>query len=142
MAVCQETGESFRETMTLSNLAFVATHEGDYVRARNLLLSAIKRWREIGSLYGITTDLAFIAGPLARLGDPEKAAKLLGASDTLLSGMGFVPNQGDQHEIAKYEADVRALLDEAIFEVNWAEGQAMSLDSAVAYALEGDQTVT
>jgi predicted ATPase/class 3 adenylate cyclase len=141
MAVCQETGETFRETMTLSNLAFVATHEEDYARARNLLLSAIKRWREIGSLYGITTDLAFIAGPLARLGEPEKAARLLSASDALLAGMGFVPNQGDQHEIANYAADVRAQLDESTFEAAWAEGQAMTLDAAIAYALEGDQTV-
>jgi hypothetical protein len=55
--------------------------------------------------------------------------------------MGFVPNQGDQHEIANYAADVRAQLDESTFEAAWAEGQAMTLDAAIAYALEGDQTV-
>jgi hypothetical protein len=32
-------------------------------------------------------------------------------------------------------------LDKATFEAAWAEGQAMKLDSAIAYALEDDEAV-
>jgi hypothetical protein len=52
--------------------------------------------------------------------------------------MGFGHQIADQHEIAKYIADVRAQLDEATFEAAYAEGQAMTLEEAVAYALSDD----
>jgi tetratricopeptide (TPR) repeat protein len=136
MLASQETGETYRQIMALSNLAFVAIHDGDYVRAKDLELSAIKRWREVGSWHGVTTSMAFLAGSLARLGEPEKAARLLGAAETLLAWKGFDFHMSDQHEIAKYRADVHSKLDEASFETAYAEGQAMTLEQAVAYALD------
>jgi hypothetical protein len=38
--------------------------------------------------------------------------------------------------ITEYLAYVRAQLDKATFEAAWAEGQAMTLEQAVAYALD------
>ncbi len=37
-------------------------------------------------------------------------------------------------------ADIRAQLDEPTFAAAWAEGQAMTLEQAIAYALERDST--
>jgi tetratricopeptide (TPR) repeat protein len=139
IAVSQETGETFRQVMGLGNLAFVATHEEDYDRARNLLFSAIQRWRELGSWHGMTTGMAYLAGPLAGLGEPEKAARLLGASDALLAARGFDINLSDQHEYAKYVAEVKFQLDETTFEAAYAEGKAMTLEQAVAYALDDER---
>ena len=42
----------------------------------------------------------------------------------------------ERHEWERYVPATRAQLDEATFTAAWAEGQAMSLEQAVAYALE------
>jgi predicted neutral ceramidase superfamily lipid hydrolase len=42
----------------------------------------------------------------------------------------------DRADYTRIVASVRAALDEGAFAAAWAEGQAMSLEDAVAYALE------
>jgi ribosomal protein L10 len=50
--------------------------------------------------------------------------------------MGFDHQPSDQQEVAKYFADIKSQLDEATFDAAYAEGQAMNLEQAVAYALD------
>lgn len=138
MALSRKTGEIIRQAFMLENLAYVAYHQGEYARARDLAVRDIKQWSEIGGRQGLCVGLTGLAGPLGKLGEPEKAARLLGVSAALLAERGLDHQPSDQHEITKYTADVRAQLDEATFKVAWAEGQAMTLDAAVTYALEGE----
>jgi hypothetical protein len=69
------------------------------------------------------------------LGQPEKAARLLGASASMLNMIGIDYQPGDQPEITKYITNVRALLDDDRFESAWEEGQSMTFNQAVNYAL-------
>lgn len=138
MALCRKTGEIIRQAFMLENLAYVAYHQGEYARARDLAVRDIKQWSEIGGRQGLCVGLTGLAGPLGKLGESEKAARLLGVSAALLAERGLDHQPSDQHEVTKYTADVRAQLDEATFKVAWAEGQAMTLDAAVTYALEGE----
>jgi hypothetical protein len=80
--------------------------------------------------------LAGLAGPISARGDPERAARLLGASEALLETIGVGLQCSDQFEVDRYEAAVREQLDQATFEAAWAEGRAMSLEQAVTSALE------
>jgi hypothetical protein len=66
---------------------------------------------------------------------PEKAVRLLGASEALLGTMGLVLQAGEQFEIERYVRAVREQLDETTFQAARAEGHAMSAEKAVAYAL-------
>ena len=43
---------------------------------------------------------------LGKLGGPARAARLLGAAAALLDEMGIDNQPSDQHEVAKYTADV------------------------------------
>ena len=136
MAICRETGEIYRQSMNLANLTFVAYDEGDYERGRELAIAILKQRMEIGWGEWALIGLMALAGPLGKLGQPEKAARLLGASTTLSAEMGIYYQPGDQPVIEKYIADVRSQLDEAIFETAWARGQAMTLKQALVYALD------
>ncbi len=136
LAISQETGEVIRQAMSNGNLSYVAFHEGEYERARILNVLQLRQMVELGAKLGTADGLAGSAGPLAKLGEPVKAARLLGAANALLGGMGIEHQAGDQHEFDMYTAEVRAMLDETTFETAFAEGQAMSLEEAVAYALE------
>ncbi len=94
--------------------------------------------RELGDEKYSAMNLAGMAGPIAAGGYPQAAARLLGASEALLEAMGIVMHPVERSEIDRDVAAVREQLDEATFEAAWAEGRAMSLEEAVAYALGED----
>jgi hypothetical protein len=77
-----------------------------------------------------------LGGPVAAKGLPELAARLFGASESILQDLGASLQPADKIEIDRYRDDVRAQLDESTFEKAWAEGRAMSLEDAVALALD------
>ena len=136
LELSRNTDDIFPQTIVQTNLALVAYHLGEYERARRFFLDVIRHWREMGTIKG--DFLAYLAGPLSKLGMPEKAARLLGAAAASLDELGIDYHPSDQQEVAKYTADVRAQLDQAAFEAAWAEGQAMTLDEAIGYALENE----
>ena len=135
LSVCRETGEIYRESMNLANLAFVAYEEGDYERGRDLAMSILKERMEIGWVEWALIGLMVLTGPLGKLGQPEKAVRLLAVSTTMSADIGIFYQPGDQPEVVKYIAYARDQLDEATYEAAWAEGQAMSLKQAISYAL-------
>ena len=119
----------------MANLAFVAYDEGDYERGRELAIAILKQRMEIGWVEWALVGLMVLAGPLGKLGQPKKAARLMGASTTMMAEMGMYYQSGDQPEVDKYIANVRSQLDEATFKTAWAEGQAMTLRPTLVYAL-------
>jgi predicted ATPase/DNA-binding SARP family transcriptional activator len=135
LSVCQETGEILRQSLLLSNLAFTVYHKSQYDRSKRLQQQYVRQMFEIGAKHQALSGMASLAGPLSKLGEPEKAARLLGASTLLLVELGAEFEPVNRPFITEYTADVRAQLDEATFEAAWAEGQAMTLEQAVAYVL-------
>ncbi len=135
LKMSQQTGEIMREMMMMDNLSFVAYHDGDYASAYESTRSFIKQVAGIGWRHAMIDGLWSLAGPLAKLGQPEKAARLLGASATLAAEMGVMPHPSDWDEIALYSAHVRIQLEESVFAEAFAQGQRMSLEQAVACAL-------
>jgi non-specific serine/threonine protein kinase len=136
LAISQEIGDRQREAIMLFDLGYVAQHQGNYERAETLTREYLTLLREeLGSKYFIAIGLAGLAGPVSARGEPERAARLLGASEALFETIGVGLQAGDQFEVEGYEAAVREQLDQAVFEAAWAEGRAMSLEEAVAYAL-------
>jgi hypothetical protein len=122
--------------MMLSNLAFVAYQKGDYEQARDLFAASMKQMIEMGARQHAMSGLTGLAGTLGKLGEPEKGARILGAKDALLAGMGFDHQPPDLTEVAKYEVDIKSQLDKATFDAAYARGQAMTLEQAMAYALD------
>ena len=90
---------------------------------------------EFKTKYFTTLCLDALSSPIGAKGEPERAAKLLGASQALLDGMGIERQTADQHEINRVLASLHKLIDEATFEKAWTEGEAMSPEQAIAFAL-------
>jgi hypothetical protein len=74
----------------------------------------------------------------ADMNQPERAARLFGAADALRKWMGAPLPLGDKPLYDRFLAMAHAALDSDEFEQAWAEGAALSLDAAVAYALAVD----
>jgi len=120
----------------LGNLAFVAYRQGDYQRALELALTSLRRGYEIPLRQVVSYSLGFLAGALSKLGEPKKAARLLGASAAMMRAMGVPYQQSDQREIELYSTEIRAQLDEQTFISAWAEGEALSMEEAFALSME------
>ncbi len=76
-----------------------------------------------------------LSGSLAAMGEPERAARLLAASEVALERMGAVVEPRDQAEVERDIADIRTLLGEAAFQSAWAEGAKLMPEQAFAEAL-------
>jgi hypothetical protein len=116
-------------------------HCGDVTQAKQLFSSALIKRLEVGhDKRGSVTNILFLAGAIAATGDPERAARLFGAAKALLEPMGVGLEPGDQPEYDRDLAVVRTQLDDVIFQTCWQEGRALSIEQAVAYALESANT--
>jgi predicted ATPase/DNA-binding CsgD family transcriptional regulator len=122
----------------LHNLACIAQHHKDYGRARSLFAEALKVSQELQDRLTIASCLVGLAGTLAVLGEPQRAVRLFGAAEVLRDAIGAQIEPSDRLDYESNVAVARGQLDPAAFETTWAEGRAMSLERAVASALEGD----
>jgi tetratricopeptide (TPR) repeat protein len=121
------------------NLGVVATRRGDLERARTLLEESLVLLGEMGAKAGIAESLESLAGLAGALGDYGRAARLWGAADALRYAIGapWLPLERRLHE--PYLDAIRSRGEKAGWTKAWDEGRAMSVEDAVAYALEEDQ---
>jgi non-specific serine/threonine protein kinase len=134
LAFAERTGDIRRQYYVLFNLAFVAQHEGDHREAIRLLLRSLGLCQEIGVQTDVAQELLALAGSLGALGDAKRAAQLFGAAYAFLRQSGTLIDPSDRSEHDRNITFVRGQLGEAGFAAAWAEGEAMGLDQAIAYA--------
>jgi hypothetical protein len=111
LAICQETGEVIHEHFLYNNLGLVAYVEGAYERSRDFLLHALSQQELTGWTHWTFTELRDLAGPLARLGQAQKAARISAACARLTAELGIVFHPFDQSAIACFDADLATMLD-------------------------------
>ncbi len=70
----------------------------------------------------------------------ERAARLVGAAEAQFEAIGAALWPADRLEHERTIDAVRTHLDEANWQAAWAEGRTMSLEQAIAYALEPTAT--
>jgi predicted ATPase/DNA-binding CsgD family transcriptional regulator len=132
---------------SLHNLGYVAHHQGDDSRAAGLFHESLERFQERGSKRGAAECLAGLAavalgfaerqppGGPARRAALKRSCVLLAAARAEFDAVGVAMWLADQMEYDRNLAALCATLDAESFERAWAEGQSMSLQEALAYAL-------
>jgi tetratricopeptide (TPR) repeat protein len=121
----------------LNDLGRVALDQGDTDRAAALFGESLKLSWEPESEIGIALSLVGLAGVAGKWGQPERAARLLGAVATIRESIGRALTPVEHSILERYAASTRAQLDEATFTIMWAKGQKMTLVQAKAEALSG-----
>ena len=122
--------------LTLGERAHAARMQGDQVLAARLFAESITVAGEIGSERLLLGAVAGLAGVAMALGQPERAARLLGAVETEgeTRGVGRIGHAAHTKRIVK---EVEASLPEPVFVATWeAGGQLLFADAlADAFAL-------
>jgi non-specific serine/threonine protein kinase len=74
---------------------------------------------------------------------PVRSARLWGAAESVLDTLGLGLGPAERHFYEPYFAHVRSRISEEAFEMAWAEGRAMTLKDALAYASSSEvDTIT
>jgi non-specific serine/threonine protein kinase len=121
-------------TGSLAGLATLARSEGDLARARSLYIEGVSALRaQIPGAKDLPRSiharcLIGLAWIEAARGQPQRAARLLGAAHALLADNGLRLDPPDAADHAAGIATVRAALDEHTFDAAFAAGRAAPLE--------------
>ncbi len=127
---------SVSPALTLHNLGGAVLHQRDERRAAVCFADGLTLSEELRFRYGIAMNLAGMAGVAAAKGQPEHSARLFGAADALFDAMGQVVEPGDRTEYDRNAAVARTQLGAQAFAAAWTAGRAMTMEQAIADALE------
>jgi DNA-binding CsgD family transcriptional regulator len=117
--------------------ALLARLDGDAHRAEDLFHEALDLVCRVGLRFNLCDTLDGLGGSVADQGRFEEAARILGAAHGLRETIGCLrfPVHRRSHEADT--AVVRDALGAGAFDEAWAEGAALALDDAIAYARRG-----
>jgi non-specific serine/threonine protein kinase len=135
LALWREAGDQWHVAESLCQLGLLACAQGDAPTARPLLHGATTLQRDLLNTRGLTESLDAHAALAAVEAKPERALRLAGAASALRKASGWSPTPSDQGETAQWLQPAWQAQDEAAGTAAWAEGQVMTLEQAVAYAL-------
>jgi Tetratricopeptide repeat len=111
--------------------------QGRNDEARPLLRHALRHFYDAGDASGMTLVLDDLSSQALSDDDPVRAARLWGAARTLTAATGAgLAGFTDEWIEQEVRPNVRVALDPEELERGAAEGSAMTLDEAVAYALD------
>jgi hypothetical protein len=136
LAVARAVGHRPNTSWSLRMLGDVAAERGEYATARSRYAEALQIEREIGDQAASATTHMYLAGLAAAEGHAARAVRLAGAAAALREQIG--PGL-DVRESAAQERQVEAARQTLGVEAAaaaWAEGWAMTLEQASAYAVE------
>jgi predicted ATPase/DNA-binding NarL/FixJ family response regulator/tetratricopeptide (TPR) repeat protein len=133
VAIARQVDDNRRVYVNIGNLSSVAREIGDNQQASSLAKESLKLSREANDRYMMAVTLKNIANPVQ---EAIRATRFLSATDAALVEMGTTLQPGIVPIYRKAVALARENLSEEEFAKAWEEGSAMSLDEAVAYALD------
>jgi non-specific serine/threonine protein kinase len=116
-------------------LGDVALQKGDTRQAVSFYKRTMALYWESGDPLYIAFCLNDLAHVAAVCSQPERAARLFGAAEALLESSGETLFPISRLENEHFLEIIRPQLDDAAWKAYWAEGRAMPLKDAVAYAL-------
>ena len=136
LSILRELGAAHEIPATLHNLAYVCLYQGDLERAQALSYECLEAQRALGNRPGVLEGLFGFAALASATGLAAESARLYAAA--VANGRGgdsasLWPLEKLEYE--HYIGSARAKLSDAEFEAEQAEGRALSMEQAIAYAL-------
>jgi hypothetical protein len=115
-----------------------ALNRHDYDAARRFLREGLERSHYPVEHLKMLDELAGVIGTMPRrtTADVCRAAKIWGAAEAMNEKMGLVNAPGDRRRTEALIAEARSRIEPKKFAAAWAEGRELSLDEAIALAME------
>lgn len=120
------------------NMAELEFQRGDFLKAQELYLKGLNAFCDCkeNTVMFVLLVLGGLAGVSAKLGKPDRSARLFGAADRLLNVVGNLVAKSDISEYTKRLTELRNTMHKNDFDKAWNEGVLMSMEMAIDYAAE------
>ena len=140
LGLAEELGGPVAAAQALEGLAAVAAAHGDHPTARRLLARGLRARSPLSAPHNTAPSLAAFARLAAARGRYARAARLAGAVEATARSSASLTDLdlADERQLASSLQAARRALGEAAYLRAHAEGRAMALEQAVAYALEDE----
>ncbi|MBO0815654.1 MAG: AfsR/SARP family transcriptional regulator, partial [Actinobacteria bacterium] len=123
--------------ISLSELGFIAEQRGDPAAAGSWHLQSLTTAQKLGDPQAVAQALTGLAGAQALGGQPDRAARLLGAADTAWRSAGAGPPSGESTDIDRVTAMTRRALGEATFAAEFQNGRRLKPEQASSLLRHG-----
>jgi predicted ATPase/DNA-binding CsgD family transcriptional regulator len=136
LAIRRRLGDSWGQGIATSDLANVVLSQGRVAVARALQLDSLSIWVQLGSRWGSAYVFEGLAAVALASSAPERTVRLAGAAASLRAAIGGPISPVRARELDRTIEVAGRILGREQLEVALAEGRAMDLARAVAYARE------
>lgn len=136
LSISRELGNKASIANSLFNLGGIAYEQEDYTEAQALNEKSLTLFRELGKKPSIAASMGVFAALALEQKQLKRAIRLFGAAEALRGKIGAPLPPSGQNEYARLVERGRAALSEANFMSAWSEGQNLTQEQAIEYALE------
>jgi predicted ATPase/class 3 adenylate cyclase/DNA-binding NarL/FixJ family response regulator len=136
LTLMREVGDTSGIAADLGSLAEITLEQGDYVTARALYEESLTLLRGLGNTWGIAASLEGFAAVSSVQGHAEQALRLAAAAAALRQAISAPLSPAEQAQLERWLVLARQALSETTRTAAWEAGRAMTLEQAIASALE------
>lgn len=133
----RELGDELDVASCLTNLAQLSRDQNDLKTARMFSQESLRCFAALQHLHGVASCLSFLADTDARLGNLERAVRLMGAATTVRETLG-ITTPVDDTPSERLLSILRARMSQEKVTIAWNTGRAFSITDALADATEPD----
>lgn len=135
LAILQELEHTPAIARTCMYLGSAALMQHQPEQALQLLLRSLELFQYVGDKEGGVTAIEMLAEVYLAIGQLSQAARLLGAAEAARQAIGIPRPPLIALSYDQTVAQVQSLLETSLFSTVWAEGQTLSLEQPIVYAL-------
>ena len=133
-----ELRDRHRLAMVRSELAHLERRQGHFAQAKPLYRETIQEWQKIGHRAAIAHELECFAFIAKAQEEDQRAAQLFGAAEILRENINIPMMPAERPEYDREVSDLRANMAESTFAKAWADGRALTMEQAIAFASESN----
>ena len=139
LALNQQLGDRQGVGDTLSSLGCIALLRGDYAEAARYLCDSLRAFQQFGIKLRIAYALEHLADVALAYGQAARAARLCAAAAALRTALRMQLPPMALPASTRRLAAIDRLLDQSACAAAWAAGATMTMEAAIAYALEDER---
>jgi tetratricopeptide (TPR) repeat protein len=132
----REIGDRRFELVARSDHAHALRRGGALDEAEASFRETIRAWQHLGSRGAIANQLESFGFLAIARDDPQRAARLLAAAESLRERVGAAMLGPERVEYNRSLEQLRNAIDPAVLAAEWTAGRLMSMEEAITFAVE------
>jgi len=136
IALYEQTGSLFMESWFRVRLAYVTLRQGEIMQAQSMFKNVLRHFQDTNNMIGLVYTIEGVASLHVGQGQPGRAARLFAWADAMREKIGDHRPPIEQNSIERDLEVIHSHLNNSDFARLSTEGQSMTVDEAVALALD------